>query len=256
METSNNYTASQLSPDGFNDPYSVYNNITSRQRISWPAIFAGLILAVLTQLLLMLLGVAIGMSTVDAVGHDTPGTALALGSGIWSAVSFIISLFVGGWVAGRLAKDKHTSESVIHGLLVAGLMFILTFYLLSSAIGSIVGGAGKMVGNAVSTAAPSLKEAAEQRYSGGNAGEKQMANDSAKISDEVSTHKTEIEEKSRQVADDAASAAGKAALYSFIGVLLGSIAAGFAAKLGRDSKVPYDYNEKQSHMNQAANQKI
>lgn len=218
------------------------------QRISWPAVFAGLIIAVLTQLALTLLGVAIGMGTVDVVNHNTPGTGLAIGSGIYSALSLIISLFAGGWVAGRLAKDKHISESVIHGLLVAGLMFILTFYLLSSAVGSIVGGAGSLVGKAASSVAPSLKQAAQERYAPGTAsGKQQLAADSAKISNQVAEHKDEVEQKARQVADDAASAAGKAALYSFIGVLLGALAAAFGAKFGRDSKVPHDYHTHHLH---------
>ncbi|QJD97195.1 TIGR04086 family membrane protein [Mucilaginibacter robiniae] len=216
---------------------------TWHQRISWAAVFAGFIVAVLTQLSLTLLGVAIGMSTVDAVNHDTPGTGLAIGSGIWSALSIIISLFAGGWVAGRLAKDKHTSESMIHGILVAGLLFILTFYLLSNAIGSIVGGAGNVVGKAVSSATPSLKQAAQERYQpGSEAGKQQLSTDSANISEQVAANKDDVEQTARQVADDAASAAGKAALYSFIGVLLGTGAAAFGAKLGRDSKVPHDYH--------------
>ena len=213
------------------------------QRISWAAVFAGFIIAVLTQLALTLLGAAIGLGAVDAVNHNTPGTGLAIGSGIWSALSLIISLFAGGWVAGRLAKDKHTSESMIHGLLVAGLLFILTFYLLSSAIGSLASAAGSVVGKVVSSAAPSIKQAAQERYQPGTeAGRQQIATDSAKISNQVAAHKDEAEQKALQVADDAASAAGKAALYSFLGVLLGAGAAAYGAKFGRDSKVPHDYH--------------
>lgn len=214
-----------------------------QQRISWAAVFAGFIIAVFVQLALTLLGVAIGMSTVDAVNHNTPGTGLAIGSGIWYVLSLIISLYAGGWAAGRLAKDKHTSESMIHGLLVAGLLFILTFYLLSSAIGNIIGGASNMVGKAVSTAAPSIKEAVQDRYQPGTqAGSNQMANDSAKVSDKVAANKDEVEQKARKVADDAASATGNAALFSFIGILLGAGAAAYGAKKGRDSKVPDDYH--------------
>lgn len=209
------------------------------QRISWAAVFAGLIIAIFIQLALTLLGLAIGLSTVDATNHNTPGTGLAIGSGIWYVVSLLISLFAGGWVAGRLAKDKHTSESVIHGLLVCGLLFILTFYLLSSALGNIIGGAGSIAGKAISTAVPSMKEAAENRYSNNN----QLGKDSAKVADAVAQNKDEAEQKARQVADDAASATSKGALYSFFGILLGAGASAFGAKKGRDSKVPADYYE-------------
>ncbi|MGI4728784.1 MAG: hypothetical protein ACRYFL_04580 [Janthinobacterium lividum] len=207
------------------------------QRISWAAVFAGLIIAVFVQLALTLLGLAIGLSTVDATNHNTPGNGLAIGSGVWYVVSLLISLFIGGWVAGRLAKDKHTSESVIHGLLVCGLMFILTFYLLTSALGNLIGGAGSLAGKAISTAAPSINEAAQNHFGNGN----QLATDSAKVAGTVNQNKDEAEQKARQVADDAASATSKGALYTFFGILLGAIASAFGAKKGRDSKVPADY---------------
>lgn len=207
------------------------------QRISWAAVFAGLIIAVFIQLALTLLGLSIGLGTIDATNHDTPGTGLAIGSGIWYVVSLLISLYTGGWVAGRLAKDKHTSESVIHGLLVCGLLFILTFYLLTSAVGNILGGAGSLVGKTISTAAPSINNAVQDRYSGNN----HLSVDSAKVADKVNQNKDEAEQKARQVADDAASATSKGALYAFFGILLGAVASGYGAKKGRDSKEPADY---------------
>ncbi|MFD0795413.1 TIGR04086 family membrane protein [Mucilaginibacter litoreus] len=225
--------------------YGPYSNHAGawHQRISWAAVFAGLIVAIFVQLALTLLGLAIGMSTINAVGHDTPGEGLAIGSGIWYVASMIISLFAGGWVSGRLAKDKHTSESMIHGILVAGLLFILTFYLISNAVGSLIGGAGEILGGAVSAAAPSLKQAVEQRYQPGtNDGQAQMASDSAKVSDEIEAHKKEVKQEALKVADDAAAATGKGALYAFTGILLGTGAAAFGSKKGRDSKVPDDYS--------------
>lgn len=212
---------------------------TWHQRISWPAVFAGFIVAVLTQLALTLLGVAIGMSAVDVVKHDTPGTGLAVASGIWSAVSIIISLFAGGWVAGRLAKDKHTSESMIHGLLVAGLLFILTFYLVSSLIGNTLGSAENIMENAVNTVTPSITREVQKRY---ESNPENLSADKAKLNNAISNNKREAEQKARQIADDVASGTGKAALYSFIGILLGTGAAAFGAKLGRDSKIPDDYH--------------
>lgn len=208
------------------------------QRISWGAVLAGLIIAVFIQLALTLLGLAIGMSTVDATGHNTPGTGLAIGSGIWYGVTMLISLFIGGWVAGRLAKDKHTSESVIHGLLVSGLLFILMFYFLTSAIGNLIGGAGSVVGKTISTAAPSIKEAVQDHYSGNN----NLSKDSAKVADKVQENKDQVEAKARQVADDAAAGASKGALYTFFGIVLGAAASAFGAKKGRDSKEPADYH--------------
>lgn len=216
-----------------------------QQRISWPAVFAGLILAIFLQLALTLLGISIGLSTIDAVNRDTPKEGLAIGSAIYSILSLIFSLFTGGWVAGRLAKNQHTSESKIHGLLVAGLLFIFSFYLLSAAVSNIIGGAGRLAGSAISKVTPPVRDAIQNRYQlDTTASKAQLKRDSAKIASEVAKHKDEIAYKSRKAADDAAKATSKAAAYLFFGMALGSIAAAFGAKKGRDSKVPDDY---QSH---------
>lgn len=48
--------------------------------------------------------------------------------------------------------------------------------------------------------------------------------------------KKEAEVKARQAADDAASAASKAAIFGFFGLLIGVVAAGYGAKMGTDSQ--------------------
>ncbi|GAB3640908.1 hypothetical protein [Spirosoma arcticum] len=51
--------------------------------------------------------------------------------------------------------------------------------------------------------------------------------------------KKEAEIKARHVADDAASAASKGAIFGFLGLLIGVAAAGYGAKMGTDSKDDY-----------------
>jgi len=191
------------------------------RRISWGAIIAGFIVAVFSQLLLTLLGIGIGASAVDLTHNNTNGQGIAIGSGIYYVVSLLISCFLGGWVAGRLAKDKHTSESLIHGLLVVGMYALFTFYLLSSAIGNIIGGAGSFVSQNISSAAPSISDAVN-KYSGND----QKANQDAAAATE----------KAKQVADAAATATSRAAFFAFIALLLGAGAGAWGAKYGRDSK--------------------
>jgi hypothetical protein len=224
---------------------SLHNYSSSwTQRISWAAVFAGLILAVFLQLALTFLGLSIGLSTINAVDGDTPAKGLAIGSGIYSVLSIIFSLFTGGWVAGRLAKNQHTSESAIHGLLVAGLLFIFVIYMVSSAITGMIGGAGKLAGNAIEKAAPDIKNAVQDRYQPGTpGGAAQLSADSAKVAGEVAEHKDEAKQKVLEVADDAADATSKGSIYMFFGMALGTLAAAFGAKKGRDSKVPDDYHK-------------
>jgi hypothetical protein len=132
------------------------------KRISWAAVFAGVILAMVVQLLLSMLGTGIGMSTVDPLQGETPGgRALGLGAGIWWAVSSLIALFI-GWVAAHLAGIPRTVDGVLHGLLTWGLSTLMTFYLLSTAVGSMIGGGFKLAGGVASTAAQTVAAVAPE----------------------------------------------------------------------------------------------
>ena len=87
---------------------------TAIKRVSWAAVFAGVILALGLQLLLSLLGAGIGMSTVDPIQRETPSaTTLGLSAGIWWAISSLIALYIGGWVAGHLAGIPRRVDGVI-----------------------------------------------------------------------------------------------------------------------------------------------
>ena len=313
------------------------------KRISWSAVFAGILVAIVTQMLLTLLGLGIGLGTIDPLQERNPTAGLGIGSAIWYIISSLLSLFVGGWIAGRLASAPRLFDGIIHGVLTWCLVTLLTIYFLTTTIGSIIGGAGKLVGGLVSTAgtavasaAPSignavqgqlkangidtenmdlgdLKDQANQilRQTGDPAlnpntleAKADRAGDQAKAAanrtasnpqaaDDVASGlfsrlfkqgqatvnsvdredavnvvmkrtgksraeaqqtvdswiktyqqasikleqaKKEAEVKARQVADDAASAASKAALFGFLGLLIGVVASGYGAKLGTDSK--------------------
>ncbi|MBC8151938.1 MAG: hypothetical protein H7Z72_03415 [Bacteroidetes bacterium] len=56
--------------------------------------------------------------------------------------------------------------------------------------------------------------------------------------------KQEAEVKARQVADDAASGASKAAIFGFFGLLIGVVASGFGAKMGTDAKDGYNKHDR------------
>lgn len=125
---------------------------TAAKRISWAAVFAGVILAMVVQLLLSMLGTGIGMSTVDPAQGDTPaGKTLGIGAGIWWSVSSLIALYTGGWVSAHLAGVPRKVDGVLHGLLTWGLSTLLMLYLLTTTVGAMIGGAFKLVGGVAST---------------------------------------------------------------------------------------------------------
>jgi hypothetical protein len=78
---------------------------------------------------------------------------LAVGAAIWFVISSIISLFVGGWIAGRLAGTRNKKEGALHGFVTWALASLALFYLLSTAVGGLLGGAASVLGQTASLAA-------------------------------------------------------------------------------------------------------
>jgi hypothetical protein len=89
-----------------------------RDRVRWPAVIGGLVLTFATQLILTSLGIWIGLITTTPSPSGTLPTGLATGLGIWTAISALISLFVGGWFAARMAGVAGRLDGAANGLTV------------------------------------------------------------------------------------------------------------------------------------------
>jgi len=158
-------------------------------RISWGGVFAGVSVALTLQLVLNLLGAAIGAGVIDPARNDTPSAmSLSTGSVIWIIASGIISSFVGGYVASRLSGRAVRSTGALHGLTTWAVTTLIVFYMLTTSVGALIGGAftgvtsvfsgaGSTIATAATTAAPALANTSdplagiEQRIrdaSGGN----------------------------------------------------------------------------------------
>src|SRR3984893_18269405 len=141
---------------------SLSDEVHTHRRISWAAIFGGLILGVGLHALLSLLGAGIGLGTVDANAGNMPSAkGLGIGAGLWWVISSCIALGVGGYVAAWLAGVEIRFDGVLHGLVTWGLATLLTVWLLTSAIGSVVGGGFSTWGSLVSAAGSGASEAAK-----------------------------------------------------------------------------------------------
>lgn len=149
---------------GFDRP--VESAVTGRElpgfrRMSWGSIFAGVIMAVVIQLVLSLIGAGIGFTTADAVSHDSPdASSIGMGAAIWWGVSSVLALFTGGWVAGHLAGAPGRTDAMLHGLVAWGLASLLGAYLVASAITSIVKGGATAAGAAATAAGTGIAAAA------------------------------------------------------------------------------------------------
>ena len=150
-----------MSSTAYRDP-SLHDGTHTHRRISWAAIFGGVILIVAIQILLSLLGAGIGFGTVDTHAGTTPdASTLGIGAGLWWIVSSLIALACGGYVAAWLAGIESSWDGMLHGLVAWGIATLLTLYLLTSAIGGILGGGFSALGNVVSAAGSGIKSAAQ-----------------------------------------------------------------------------------------------
>src|SRR3977135_554424 len=77
--------------------------VQTHLRISWAAIFGGVILVVMVQVLLSLLGAGIGLGTVNVNAGTPHASSLGIEGGIWWVISSCLAFFVGGYVAAWLA---------------------------------------------------------------------------------------------------------------------------------------------------------
>lgn len=136
--------------------------VGARKRVVWGAVFAGMVIAVVLQLVLSLLGAGIGLSTLDPLrGDGSPqASSFGIGAAIWWALSSLIALFAGGWVAGHLSGSAHKLDAMLHGLLAWGVATLLAVYLLSSLVGSLVRGGASVVGTAATVTASGAAAAA------------------------------------------------------------------------------------------------
>lgn len=132
-------------------------------RISWGAVFAGVVVALVAHLILNMIGVGIGASTLDpGAGADQNPSArgFSIGAAAWWTVSGILAALAGGFTAGRLSGQPKESSAAWHGFTSWALTTLVIFWLLTSTIGGIVGGAYRGLANATGTALQTAAQSA------------------------------------------------------------------------------------------------
>ena len=117
---------------------------TEGMRISWGGIIGGVLSAVGLLLLLAALGVAVGITAVDP--QATQARTLGTGAGIWTGISMLLALFVGGMVATRLGATFDRTTSFFAGFLVWVVSLLLVAYLAASGMSSLASSTFGMMG--------------------------------------------------------------------------------------------------------------
>lgn len=112
-------------------------------RISWASVFAGVIAVLAISMLLSLLGVALGFALLDPESATDVGNGSGTAVTIWTIISLLISLGIGGFIAGRLA----TTDGYIHGFLVWALSLLVGIWFGAMTINN----AARITGSAISS---------------------------------------------------------------------------------------------------------
>jgi len=120
------------------------------RRISWGAIIAGTILILVFQILLALLGLGIGLASVDPASRDTPsiGTFASAG-GIWAALTVLIATFIGAYAAARFAGSPSRRDAALHGITTWATATLIAVYVLSTGATGLVTSAFGALGSTV-----------------------------------------------------------------------------------------------------------
>ena len=126
-------------------------NAVPRKGVSWRAIFAGIVTILAVMLVLNLIGLAIGLGTIEPTEESNPLSGLGTGSLIWWIVSCLIAIFLGGYVAARVGVSFSNKSGIIQGIMTWALYTFISAWLLTSAVGSIISGVGNAVGSVLSS---------------------------------------------------------------------------------------------------------
>jgi hypothetical protein len=115
-------------------PVNVEVEAEGHDGVRWGPVWAGLLTALSSFLLLELLFYGLGWLTIDP-GATTPGNNAGWVSGILALVAF----FLGGLVAGATAMYKGLSSGLLHGFLVWALGVLAILFLTLFGGGALLG---------------------------------------------------------------------------------------------------------------------
>lgn len=131
--------------------------------VSWPAIFAGALVAAALTLILVGLGAGFGFASLSPWSGGPSAAGFTIVAGIWLIVTQWLSAGLGGYITGRLRTrwaGVHTDEVLFrdtaHGLITWALASVVGAALLVAAGSSALGGGARLAGGA----AKALPEAA------------------------------------------------------------------------------------------------
>jgi hypothetical protein len=189
------------------------------ERVSWGALIAGFFVGVGTLFLLLSLGAAVGLTSVDA-REITSWKNMGIGVGVWGGISAIIASFFSAWVAGRLSSSPDRTAGVLHGAALWGLTWFVGLWMGVSALT----GAASVAGSAAQTAAESAAQSGMQ-----------PSPDAAQQAQQQAQQ--QLQQNAPEVAQQAASGGRAGAWGAFLAAVFTLLASAFGGAAGAANRV-------------------
>lgn len=184
-------------------------------RVSWGAVFAGVILSLIVYLIMSVLGAAIGASLLSPLSQRNPLEGFGFGSGVWVIVTTVVAVFVGSYFAGRCTPVL----GWLHGLLAWAVMILVVAYGMTS----LIGGAASAVGSVAATTTTVGATAANQGTGGGMLDAAKQQAQAALASAAAAASSPDAERDARQKAETAARNVARASWFSFAALIVGAV---------------------------------
>ncbi|WP_296111896.1 hypothetical protein [uncultured Anaerococcus sp.] len=118
------------------------SRLDAGRNLSWGSILAGAVSGAAVFTVLSLLTAALGFGIFSA-NSANPFEGIGVFTGIWTAITLIVSFCAGGFVAGYAAR----STGLLHGAITWAVTILLLFTLIFNAVASTLGLAGQAVGS-------------------------------------------------------------------------------------------------------------
>ncbi|HEU4457822.1 MAG TPA: hypothetical protein VFR90_01720 [Methylibium sp.] len=108
-------------------------------RVAWGGVWSGFLVAIGVVLLLSTLGLAVGITTAEVGPGEDNGRSLGMGAAIWSGLTLLIALFIGGMVATRAGAIHDRATGLVEGALVWVLAVLALIYLAGTGLSMATG---------------------------------------------------------------------------------------------------------------------
>lgn len=89
-----------------------------RDRVRLAPVFAGLFVAFAANVFLLTLGIWVGIISAPATAAGGIPAEVGTGLAVWTGVASVLSLFLGGWYAARMAGVAGRLDGILNGVAV------------------------------------------------------------------------------------------------------------------------------------------